>query len=202
MTFFIPSIQFFFGPPRALLCLGIHFNPIPEFFWSKKFTLIQLLYYNNISYFIFRLKMSHVVRSIKCLRLEAKNNRFLLRNPKFLEPRCSQAQNAQSVAEESSHLCLGLSTFHAFPASPYPKPLPSHLPLFLHSSILWTVLMMNNLSENHQALPCYFLSHTSKHTSVCFLDTLHLLVPSELSQKYLFTLSTQLYDYTLSCLQN
>jgi len=28
MAFFIPSIQFFFGPPRALFCFGIHFNAI------------------------------------------------------------------------------------------------------------------------------------------------------------------------------
>jgi hypothetical protein len=28
MAFFIPSIQFFFGLPRALLCFGIHFNAI------------------------------------------------------------------------------------------------------------------------------------------------------------------------------
>ena len=28
MTFLIPSIQFFFGPPRALFCIGIHFNAI------------------------------------------------------------------------------------------------------------------------------------------------------------------------------
>jgi len=28
MAFFIPSIQFFFGLPRALFCFGIHFNAI------------------------------------------------------------------------------------------------------------------------------------------------------------------------------
>jgi hypothetical protein len=28
MAFFIPSIKFFFGLPRALLCFGIHFNAI------------------------------------------------------------------------------------------------------------------------------------------------------------------------------
>jgi hypothetical protein len=28
MAFFIPSIQFFFGLPRALFCFGIHFNTI------------------------------------------------------------------------------------------------------------------------------------------------------------------------------
>ena len=28
MTFFIPSIQFFFGLPRILLCFGIHFSAI------------------------------------------------------------------------------------------------------------------------------------------------------------------------------
>jgi len=28
MAFFIPSIQFFFGLPRAVFCLGIHFNAI------------------------------------------------------------------------------------------------------------------------------------------------------------------------------
>ena len=28
MTFLIPSIQFFFGLPRALFCFGIHFNTI------------------------------------------------------------------------------------------------------------------------------------------------------------------------------
>jgi hypothetical protein len=27
MTFFIPSIQFFIGLPRALFCFGIHFSP-------------------------------------------------------------------------------------------------------------------------------------------------------------------------------
>jgi hypothetical protein len=28
MAFFIPSIQFFFGLPRALLCFDIHFSEI------------------------------------------------------------------------------------------------------------------------------------------------------------------------------
>jgi hypothetical protein len=28
MAFFIPSIQFFFGLPRALFCFGTHFNAI------------------------------------------------------------------------------------------------------------------------------------------------------------------------------
>jgi hypothetical protein len=28
MAFFIPSIQFFFSLPHALLCFGIHFNAI------------------------------------------------------------------------------------------------------------------------------------------------------------------------------
>jgi len=28
MAFFIPSIQFFFGLPRALFCFGIHFNAV------------------------------------------------------------------------------------------------------------------------------------------------------------------------------
>jgi len=28
MAFLIPSIQFFFGLPRALFCIGIHFNAI------------------------------------------------------------------------------------------------------------------------------------------------------------------------------
>jgi hypothetical protein len=28
MAFFIPSIQFFFGLPRALFCFGIHFSAI------------------------------------------------------------------------------------------------------------------------------------------------------------------------------
>jgi len=141
-----------------------------------------------------------------------KNKHFLLRKPKFLLPRCSQAQNAQAVADVSSHICLGLSrglllsglpnkTFHAFPASAYPTLLPSHLPLFLHSFILWTVLMTNKLTANLQAPSRCFLSHTSKHTPVYFLDMLHLLALSKLNQKYLFTLSDQIYDYTISCLQ-
>jgi len=100
-----------------------------------------------------------------------KNNHFLLRNSNFLLRRCSQAQKAKAVAEVSSHLCLGrlrglllsgLSTkiFHAFPASPYSIPRPSHLPLFLHYSILRTILMTNNLIANLQAPPRYFLSHS------------------------------------------
>jgi len=102
------------------------------------------------------------------------------------------------------NLLSGLSTktFHVFPASPYPVPLPSHLSLLIHSSILRTVLMANNLTANLQAPLRCFLSHTSKHTPICFLDILHLLVLSKLNRKYLFTLSDQLYDYTISRLQH
>jgi len=31
MAFLIPSIQFFFGLPRALFCFGIHFNAITQY---------------------------------------------------------------------------------------------------------------------------------------------------------------------------
>jgi hypothetical protein len=36
MAFFIPSIQFFFGLPRALLCFGIHFSAILGNLQAKK----------------------------------------------------------------------------------------------------------------------------------------------------------------------
>ena len=62
--------------------------------------------------------------------------------------------------------------------------------------------MTNNLIADLQAPRRYFLSHTPKHTPVCFLDVLQLLVLPKFNQKYLFSLSAQIYAYTLSCFQH
>jgi len=45
MAFFIPSIQVFFGLPRALFCFGIHFNTILGSLSSAYLRSILILYY-------------------------------------------------------------------------------------------------------------------------------------------------------------
>jgi hypothetical protein len=43
MAFLVPSIQFFFGLPRALFCFGIHFNAILDNLPSANNTLLSIM---------------------------------------------------------------------------------------------------------------------------------------------------------------
>jgi hypothetical protein len=152
--------------------------------------------------------MSHLVRSIKCLRLKTNlKKRLYFKKPKIfitpMQPGSKRAGCCRSLLpfiprsiKRSFPFRLSTKSFHAFPASPYPTSLPSHLPLFLHSSIPWTVLLTNNLTADLQAPPCYFLSHTSKHTPVFHCFTVHF------NSLYIMVQLMHLLDRTLCAARN